>query len=275
MGAPHTYRTEGIVVRLVNVGEADKILTLVTPDHGKLSALAKSIRRPKAKLSGHLDLFSRAKLLIANGRNLDVIAGAEMIDGFRRVRDDLWRTSCAIYAIELVERFSEENLENRSLYGLLVGALEILDETRNAEVLLRHFELAVLGASGFRPELRNCLVCQREIEPEENRFSPNGVTCPQCPFDASSRPISIAALKVLRFLQANDVATSLRLRPDPRVLGEIEGHLQRTLHSVLDRDLKSTEFLGIVRRQATEGKMLAAPVREQPSKGEIFHKDRP
>jgi DNA repair protein RecO (recombination protein O) len=259
MGAPRTYRTEGIVLRRVNLGEADKILTLATPDHGKVRALAKAIRRPKAKLSGHLDLFCRSQLLIAKGQALDVVASAAMLDGYKHIRDDLWLTSCALYLVEFVDRFSEENLENRALYRLLVESLEALDRGRNSELLLRYFEVHALDLVGFRPELRRCLVCGREIEPEANRFGPNGVTCPACPSDTTSRPISVAALKVLRFLQASPLPTALRLTPDPRVLGEVEGQLRRTIRAVLERELQSTEFLGLVRRQTAEG-TLSTPL---------------
>ncbi|GIW06223.1 MAG: DNA repair protein RecO [Dehalococcoidia bacterium] len=258
MGAPRTYRTEGIVLRRDNLGEADKILTLVTPDHGKVRALAKAIRRPKSKLSGHLDLFCRSQLLIAKGQALDIVAGAAMIDGYKHVRDDLWLTSCAIYLVELIDRFSEENLENRALYRLLVEALEALDGGRNSELLLRYVELHALELAGFRPQLRRCLVCGREIEPETNRFGPNGVTCAACPIDSTSRPISVAALKVLRFLQANTLPAAMRLNADPRVLGEVEGQLRRAIRTILERELKSSEFLGLVRRQTAEGK-IAAP----------------
>jgi DNA repair protein RecO (recombination protein O) len=261
MGAPRTYRTEGVVLRRANLGEADKILTIATPDHGTVRAIAKGVRRPKSKLSGHLDLFCRSHLLIAKGQTLDVIAGAAMIDGYKAIRADLWRTSCAIYLVELVDRLSEERLENRPLYRLLVDGLEALDVGRNVEVLLRYFELHALDRAGFRPHLRQCLACQREIEPAANRFGPHGVTCPDCPVDATSRPISVSALKVLRFLQANPLAGALRLAPDPRVLGEVEGHLQRAVRSVLERDLKSTEFLSLVRRQASEGNISAPVVR--------------
>jgi len=261
MGAPRTYRTEGIVLRRTNLGEADKVLTLVTPEHGKVRAIAKAIRRPKARLAGHLDLFCRSQLLIAKGHVLDIVAGAAMVDGYKQIRDDLWLTSCALYLVEFVDRFSEENLENRALYRLLVDSLEALDSGRNSELLLRYFEVHALEAVGFRPELRRCLVCRREIEPDANRFGPNGVTCPACPTDAASRPISVSALKVLRFLQASTLSAALRLKADPRVLGEVEGQMGRTIRALLERDLKSTEFLGLVRRQTAEGKISASLAR--------------
>ncbi|MCS6801366.1 MAG: DNA repair protein RecO [Chloroflexota bacterium] len=259
MRAPRTYRTEGVVLRYYNFGEADRILSLITPDHGKLRVLAKGVRRPGSKLSGHLDLFCRSQLLIAKGQTLDVIAGASTISSYLQVRQDLWRTSCAFYLLELTDRLSEERLENRPLYDLLVECLAALERARRPEVLLRYFDLHALDRSGFRPELRRCLVCRREIEPQVNRFGPQGVTCPDCPADMTSWPISVDALKVLRFLQANPLNAALRFAPSPRVLGEVEGQLRRAITAILEREMKSTEFLSLVRSQTAESK-IAPPL---------------
>lgn len=249
MGIPRTYRTEGIIVRRMNLGEADKLLTILTPNHGKLRLLAKAIRRTKAKLSGHLDLFCRSELMVARGNNLDVVSGAMMLDGYRNVREDLWLTSCALYALEFVDRFSEENLENADLYDLLVETLEALNTGRNPEIVLRYFELHALAVTGYRPQLQRCLVCDKPIEPEANRLGPSGVTCPDCQSEQGSHPVSIDALKVLRFLQRADLPTAIRLRPDTRVSREIDSHLRRMVRSILERELKSSEFLELVRRQ--------------------------
>ncbi|MCS7001958.1 MAG: DNA repair protein RecO, partial [Dehalococcoidia bacterium] len=106
MGAPRVYRTEAVVLRRHNLGEADKILTLLTPTYGLVRAVAKGVRRPKAKLAGHLDLLCRSDLLIAKGLNLDVVTGAALIDGYAPLRDHLYLGSCAIYCLEVSERFS-------------------------------------------------------------------------------------------------------------------------------------------------------------------------
>src|SRR5947209_2858195 len=119
MGAPRVYKTEAVILRRTNLGEADKILTLFTPRLCKIHAVAKAIRRPSAKLSGHLDLFSRTELLVARGSNLDVVTGAQMVQGYRTIREDLWLSTCAMYVLEWIDRFSIDNAENLGLYSLL------------------------------------------------------------------------------------------------------------------------------------------------------------
>jgi DNA repair protein RecO (recombination protein O) len=248
MGAPRVYKTEAVILRRTNLGEADKILTIFTPRLGKIRAIAKAIRRPSAKLSGHLDLFSRTELMVARGTNLDVVTGAQMVQGYRTIRDDLWLSTCAMYVLEWIDRFTIDDAENVGLYSLLIQTLEALDSNRNSEMTLRHFELRGLDLAGYRPNLRSCVVCDSPIEPEANHYGPDGVTCPNCIPGPSSYPISLEALKVLRYLQSHDLIAAMRLRPDQRVGREVDIHLRRTIRSILERELKSTEFLDLIRR---------------------------
>jgi DNA repair protein RecO (recombination protein O) len=257
MGAPRTFRTEGVVIRYSDIGEADRIVTLLTPHHGKLRALARGIRRARARLAGHLDSCCRSELLLAEGRELPVVASALLVNGYARLRQDLYLTSYALYLLELADRFSEEQLENWPLYQLVVRTLDALEAGAPGELLLRHFELQLLKVSGFLPSLRVCLACQQEIEPGENWFGPQGVTCPACPPDAASRPVSTTALKVMRFLARAELTEAMRLRPTTATLRELEGHLQRAVRIVAERELKSADFLQQVRRQASEGKIVS------------------
>src|SRR5437588_93894 len=108
--APRVYRTEAIVLRGYDYGEADRILTLYTPNSGKLRAIAKGVRRTKSRMAGHLDLFTRSNMLVARGRQLDIVTQAETIESFRSMRDDLSRVSLAHYVAELVDSFTAEQL---------------------------------------------------------------------------------------------------------------------------------------------------------------------
>ena len=96
MSRLRTYKTEAVVLKQINLGEADRILTLYTPDQGKVRAVARGVRRPKSKLSGHLELLNQASVSLSYGRNLDSINEAQSIRSFRGIRDDLSRISKAI-----------------------------------------------------------------------------------------------------------------------------------------------------------------------------------
>src|SRR5579864_3749824 len=151
MRESRVYRTEAIVLKGYDYGEADRILTLLTPHLGKLSAIAKGVRRTKSRMSGHVDLFTRSSLLVARGRQLDIVTQADTLENFRPVRTDLWRSSFCHYVAELADDFSGENLANYPLYSLVIGTFRRLAERSDLELVARAFEVCLLGVTGYRP----------------------------------------------------------------------------------------------------------------------------
>ena len=112
------YRVQAIVLKRTDYGEADRLLTLFTPDLGKMRAIAKGVRKPSSRKSGHVELFTHSALLLAKGRHLDIVTQADTIDAFMPLRENLERVGYAYYLAELVDRFSEEGTENRALFDL-------------------------------------------------------------------------------------------------------------------------------------------------------------
>jgi len=250
MTAPKVYKTEAIVLKTLNVGEADRILSLYTPNLGKFSAIAKGVRRPKSKLGGHLGLLCHSSLMLARGQNLDIITQSETISSFLPLRGDLWRSSLALYAAELVDQFTAEREENYPVFKLLLDTLHRLCETKDRELTMRYFELHLLAHLGYKPELYQCLACKSALEPTTNFFSPGGgVLCPECRGkEPVARPISVNALKVMRFLASSDYATASRLRLNPELSGELESLLRHYIRYILEREVKTVEFLDRLRR---------------------------
>jgi DNA repair protein RecO (recombination protein O) len=115
------------VLRRQDFGEADRVLTLYSPTLGKVRAIAKGVRRPKSRLGGNVELFTHVNVLVAQGRNLDIVTQAQAVLPFHGIRDDLWKAAYASYAAELVDRFTEERLENRAIFELLLEVLTHLD----------------------------------------------------------------------------------------------------------------------------------------------------
>lgn len=255
MRASRVYRTEGIVLKGYNYGEADRILTFITPNHGKLRAIAKGVRKTKSRMSGHLDLFTRSTLFVAKGRQLDIVTQAETIDNFREVRDDLWRSSYCHYAAELLDGFSAEALPNQSLYALAVQTLHRLATVHNCDLVMRSFELQLLGYSGYRPQLHRCLGCEDPIEPQGNRFSAKlgGVLCANCGrLDAGALPISPTALKVLRNLQVNEQAMLQLPELEDEVRREVSARLNEYLTYRLESQPRSLAFLDRLRAEGVQ-----------------------
>ena len=247
-----TYRTEAIVLRRKDFGEADRVLTLLTPERGKVRVVAKGIRKPASRKAGHLELFMRSKLLVAKGRDLDLITQAETVSAYRPLREYLLRGAYAAYMVELIDRLTPDEQENREIYDLLCHGFDWLCESPDLALTVRYYELHLLGLAGFQPQLHQCVVGGETIVAEDQFFSPSGggAVCARCGADRPDvMPISMEALKVLRYFQTQPYAKVVVVKIRPSLHAEIEHVLALYLAGVLERQLKSVEFLKLVKRE--------------------------
>jgi DNA repair protein RecO (recombination protein O) len=247
------YRVEAIVIRRRDWGEADRLLTLYTRERGKIQAVAKGARKPTSRKSGHIELFTRTKLLIARSRSIDIITQAETSEAYRRLRESLETSTLAHYFAELLDRFTGEAETDHALFDLLSLALAWLCEADDSRLVARYYELRLLELAGFRPELHHCPSCRKQLEPLKSYFSSaqGGVLCPTC--GAGRRDafaLSLKAFKVLRYGQTHAWDQFRRLRLTSSLHAEIEKALYHYLLYVLERNLKSVEFLRQLRREA-------------------------
>ncbi len=213
---------------------------------GKRRVVAKGARKTSSRLAGHIELFTHTTLLLAVGRNLDIVTQSAILQSYNQLRGDLRRIGAAYYAAELIDRLTEEEDENRPACALLVATLAALDASRNVDLVLRFYELHLLGYLGYRPHLYHCAVCQEALTEEADRFSHSagGVLCPRCaPADRAALVISLGAFKLLRFLQAQPLDAIERLNISLTVRAEVEQLLRAYIRRILERDLKSVAFL--------------------------------
>ncbi len=253
MSRERTYRSEAVVLRRVDFGEADRLLTLYSREHGKIKAIAKGARKPQSRKTGHVELFMRSRFFIAKGRNLDIITQAEAIDSYIPLRSDLVRATYASYAVELLDRFTVEEDQHIGIYDLLVDALGWFSTADSPFLAARYYELRLLALAGFHPRLFQCVSCQEAVEEQDQFFSVQmgGVLCPDCyEADRNALPVSAVAVKVLRYLQTRswDVVSHLRLKTPLKQ--ELEHVMHDYIKYTLERDLKSVEFLNRLRREA-------------------------
>lgn len=271
MSRARLYKTEAIVLRSMDLGEADRVLTVLTPRLGKLRIIAKGIRRPRSRLGGGLEPFSDVHLVLAIGRTFDVVTQVALEEPHLGLRDDLHSTAAAWYLVELADRFCEGSADSHDAFVLLAQGLAALDaapEEVSREVIARWFELHLLDAMGFRPELSRCLECGAEIGPAGNAFSPaaGGVLGPECTHAAlTARPIDADVLKVLRHLQRTGLGDVLRLRLSSATAREVERLLHATVSAVLERELRSRDFFEEVAARQAAVATVALPVDPAPS----------
>ena len=249
------YKTEGIVLRGLDLGEADRVLTVLTPHHGKARVIAKGVRRPRSRLGGGLEPLGRVDLVLAVGRTFDVVTQVHLIDPHLGLRGDLEATAAAWYLAELADRFCEDRSESAAAFDLLDAGLAALDGTllRAArEAVVRSYELHLLEVMGFRPELGVCIECGSGVEPAGNLYAAaaGGVVGPECAHAAlGGVTITPSALKALRHLQRVTLDDAARLSAPATVRREMERHLHATVSAVLERELRSRDFFDEVSRR--------------------------
>jgi DNA repair protein RecO (recombination protein O) len=241
------YRAQCIVLKRMDLGEADRILTLYSRQHGKLRAVAKGVRRATSRSAGHLEPFTLTDVLLAAGRELDVISQADTLESFRAIREDLELTTHAYYLVEVVDLLTEDRMENSAVFDVLVESLRQLPHAPDVRFVLIVFHLKLMDALGYRPELRECVACRSEIEPERNQFSAvvGGILCPACgPTEATARMITTPALKLLRYLQLTQGERVVNV--PPHVAREAEAILRDYAEHIVERRLRTPALIARV-----------------------------
>jgi DNA repair protein RecO (recombination protein O) len=253
------YRTPAVVLKRMDLGEADRIVTLYTRDHGKLRAVAKGVRKSTSRSAGHLELFTLADLLLAVGRELDVVSQAETIRAFRKVRENVVLTTHAYYLAELADVLTEDRMDNRAVFDALVEGFSALGGHTDAALVVIAFQLRLLHALGYRPELRECVTCRAIIQPGPNRFTAagGGVVCPACsPREPSATLVSVPALKLLRHLQ-HTPAPSLVV--PGAVAREAESILREYTEQLVERRLRSPALIARVQEAGRQSELYSWP----------------
>lgn len=244
--ASRVYQTDAIIIKRHKFAEADRLLTLFSTDHGKLRAIAKGAMRPGSKLGGNVELLTHSRLLLAHGRNLDIITQAQAIDTFLPLRESLELMACGFYLSELVDTFTEDGIKDEELFTLFLNTLRELAAAEDGERIVRYFELRILDREGYRPQLQQCANCNCELLPEINYYSPaqGGVLCRTCGYpDMSARTISVNALKVLRFWLGSDFTNASRVKISDELSRELKSLLRENVKYVLEKQLKSIEWM--------------------------------
>lgn len=256
MNLPRSFRVEAVVLRHVDWGEADRLLTLFTREHGKLRVLAKGARKLLSRKAGHLEPFTHVVLLLARGRELPVVSQVETMEAFLPIREDLLRTGYAAYTLELLDRFTyAEEGHSPALFRVLIETLGRIAIEPEGWLAVRYYEMRLLDALGFRPKLFECANCGREIQPVAQFFSPaaGGVICPACGTGLPGLwPVEMEILKYLRHFQRSNYTAAARARPAAQHQKQIETLMQGYFTYLLERELNTPGFLKRVRPFPTD-----------------------
>ena len=262
MAQERVFSTEGIVLRRIDYGEADRILTIFTRQHGKLRAIAKGARKTTSRLAGPIELLTRTRYLLATGRDLAIVTQCEVQERFEHLREHLWHASAGYYVAEALDRAVEDHQEQAAIYALGCDTLRRLNDdaaawlanptpdnkagpTARGWAALRWFELNLLDSLGYRPSFHACVVCETPLMPvEENGFNAElgGAVCPTCGRYAQRR-LPLLSLKVLRLVHTTEWSALPVMRLDARTRGDVEEILQQVLVQNIEHALRSWNFL--------------------------------
>ena len=259
---PRSYKTEALVLRSRPAQEADRLIAVLTPTIGKLPVTVRGARRITSRLGGHLDVLNRVSLTLALGHRIDVVTGAESLESFGGIKNDLGKLAVGLYLMELGDALLPEAAPHPIAYALLVQGLRALEAGSPPAAVARYVELRMLEDTGYLPELGRCLVCGKEIEAGHHRFAPGlgGVVDDTCSVSVGRvMPLSVDGLKVLRHFTRSGFEEALGVALAPRLRDELEGVLGASLHWVLEREMATAEFVEHLRRLRRT--MTAAPSR--------------
>lgn len=251
------FSTPAIVLRRVDFGDYDLILSLFTATEGKLSAMAKAAKRSQKRFGGVLELFSVLDVVFAPGRakGLPLLQEAELRQAFPRIRADIKKTAYASYWLELVNLWLEEGDRQPALYTLLVYVLRGLDGgDLPPEALSILFQMKFLSIAGLCPNLSHCCTCRDDVEAIPGKalaldYAQGGLVCEDClPYEAGHRHLARGTVKQLQWIERSELPQAARIRFSPQALREGLELLEKFVPYHLGKEPRSLKFLREMRR---------------------------
>jgi DNA repair protein RecO (recombination protein O) len=233
------YKEQGIVLRAIKLGEADKIVSILTQGSGKVRAVAKGVRRTNSKFGARLEPLTHVSLLLYRGRSLDTITQAEIVSSFRTIRGDFDLIAAGESMLEAVDKVAEEHERNVRLFLLLLSGLRALEaRPRDAAAVAESFLLKLLSLSGFHPSLSACAACGAPGPHGWFSAGQGGVVCQDCAEHDAGRIADAAAhwldaLARIDVVSAGDMTPAIDVRREARAIlyGFAEYHLERRIRS--------------------------------------------
>ena len=235
----HLYREQGVVLRTYKLGEADRIVVLLTQGEGKVRAVAKGVRKTKSRFGGRLEPFSHVDLSLYRGRELDIITQAELVDPFRFLRQDYDRVMAGAAMLEAVDQVAQEREAAVRVFLLLVRALRALDgDPGDPSAVLDAFLLKLMAVEGYRPVLTECAGCGRQAELRAFSATRGGALCASCRNGGESL-LDPGTVPLLSHLLGEDMERAAATKPRPVARREAANVIKSYVEYHLDRRLRS------------------------------------
>lgn len=251
-----SFSSSAIILRRIDYGDFDLILSMLTPSRGKLAVIAKAAKQSKKRFGGILELFTVLEVVCnpGRGKGLPVLQEASLQHPFIKIRSDIKKTAYASYWSELIHNWIEEGQQQVMLFNLLRYVLQELDRSETPEELLSIlFQLKFLSISGLCPNLSHCCTCKSAMEQLVDKavvldHTKGGLVCEDClPYQSQYRPLSRGTIKQLQWIERNDLKKAIRVRFSPKALREALTFLEAFVPYHLGKEPRSLKFLQQIR----------------------------
>jgi len=251
------YSSEAIVLRKIDYRDADRIVTFLTPDRGRIAGLARGVRRMKSRLGPALETLTHGTLIYFDreGKNLVNVNHFDILHSFRKVREDLFRSASGQYLAELVMGLLPEREGAPEVFDLLRWTLDRLQEAEEIETLLRVFEIRLLVLTGFAPRMDRCVQCGGGTGPFVFSLRQGGILCRACRGRSHGGPsLSPGCLRFWEEARTLPGERLGRVRLEGKLNGELRDLLHRSFREILGREIRSYAFLERLRGDRIVGR---------------------
>ncbi len=256
-----TFSSPAIILRRIDYGDYDLILTLFTLERGKISAIAKSAKKSTKRFGGILEIFSVLDVVCSSGKggNLVILQEADIINCLADIRTDFNKTAYASYWSETVNVWAENDAKQERLYRLLYYVLEQIDSGHvSAEILSMLFQMRFASIAGICPNLVRCSMCQLAVDSirEEHisfDFQKGGVVCRKCTGNSGNRlSLSKGTIKQLLWVDSGDLKKAGKIRFTSLALREGLNFLEAFMTYNLGKEMQSLKILKQIRKKEME-----------------------
>ncbi|NOX33949.1 MAG: DNA repair protein RecO [Deltaproteobacteria bacterium] len=249
------FSTDAILLRKIEYGDHDFIISFLTESKGKISVIAKNAKKSVKRFSGALDLFSVNHINCTfpkkKKNGLIILSWADLENGFVNIRYDVFKTAYASFWVELIHYWLEENKVQPELYALLLFSLNALNTgSLSKEVLSLLFQIRFMSISGFSPNIEYCGICKTSVDRIEQKnlrfdFREGRIICSNCVKNKSQYGMTVSkgTLKQLFWINNSDIYRADRIRFSSFAIKEGENLLEAFIPFHMGRDFKSLQFL--------------------------------
>ncbi len=246
------YQSRGVILRQRDFKDSDKLLSIFTEKEGKITAIAKGVKKSKSSLRACVQPFCHSFLHFNQGKNMDIITQAKLLDFYGNSRQDLERALNCYYLMELLDKSLQEHLPLPDLYQTLLTVLEAINEQGLNPLYIRYFESQLLVKLGYKPVLKHCVVCgQKPVESFHFSLAEGGLICPACVRAEevhSTLSLSGETIGLLGLLTQGGIQALSRVKVSPAGLKQLELLLEKYLEYHLDRKFKLKNTISMLKR---------------------------